>query len=266
MGDSRPGGLGENMKHDFRIDHARTEQEIDVQDDLGRAFLDSEIPIYARLQAFPAFTRRQDLSRFIVRHNLFLLQLGVSGSIVELGVYGGGSLFSWLHFSSIYEPYNHSRKIFGFDTFAGFPAASEEDFRSQGSYDDVAVAGGLFLSEGIIAELEKLSDLHDKNRPIGHIRKVHLIQGDVAETVPKFVAEHPHVPISLLYLDLDLYEPTKVGLEQLLPRVVSGGVIAFDEFGHDGFPGETIAAFEGAGFGRFERSPLDPHIAWMIKN
>ena len=254
------------MKNDFRELHNRTEAEISVQDELGKIFDNSESPMFARLQAFPAYTRRQDISRFLIRHELFLRQLNVSGSIAELGVYGGGSLFSWLHFSSIYEPYNHTRKIYGFDTFAGFPGVADEDFLSTGAYAEVSKEGGLFLSGSALEELQRLGDLHDRNRPVGHIKKVNLIEGDVLSTVPKFVTDHPHVALSMIYFDLDLYDPTKVGLEFLAPRVVSGGLLVFDEFGHDGFPGETIAALENLGYGKFQRSPLDPHITWLVRD
>lgn len=254
------------MENDFRPLHNRTPQEIRVQDELGKVFTDSASPIFARLQAFPAYSRRQDISRFILRHELFLKQLRVSGSIAELGVYGGGSLFGWLQFSSIYEPFNHSRKIFGFDTFAGFPGVGEQDFVSEGAYKEVSREGGLFLSEGTLGELKQLAQLHDQVRPIGHIQKLNLIKGDVTETVPQFVVDNPHVPLSMVYFDLDLYGPTKVGLDYLAPRVVSGGLIVFDEFGHDGFPGETLAALENLGFGKFERSPLDPHITWLVRS
>jgi len=69
----------------------------------------------------------------------------------------------------------------------------------------------------------------------------------------------------LLYFDVDIYEPTKIGLKFLLPRVPVGGIVAFDDFGHDGFPGETLALFQSEGFGKLERSPLDRHITWFTK-
>jgi hypothetical protein len=253
------------MKEDFRSNHARTDSEIRVADELFEQFNQSGTPGFARLQAFPAFVRRQDISRFLVRHDLFLKQLKVAGVIVECGVYAGGSAFSWAHFSSIYEPWNHTRQVFGFDTFSGFPDVSSKDFESPNSYDSVSVESGLFVSDSILSELNHLASLHDQNRPIGHIPKVNFVRGDVLETLPRFVEENPYLPISLLYLDMDLYEPTKVALEILAPRVVSGGLIVFDELVHAGFPGESLAAFEYLGFGAFERNPLDPHISWIVK-
>ena len=50
--------------------------------------------------------------------------------------------------------------------------------------------------------------------------------------------------ISLLHLDLDLYEPTKVALEYLYPKVVPGGIVLLDEYAMEGFPGESEAVEE----------------------
>ncbi len=62
--------------------------------------------------------------------------------------------------------------------------------------------------------------------------------------MPQFVAEHPHLLVSLLFLDLDLYEPTKVAIECFLPRMPKGAVIAFDELDNPMWPGETLALLE----------------------
>ena len=40
--------------------------------------------------------------------------------------------------------------------------------------------------------------------------------------------------ISLLRLDTDWYESTKIELEVLYPRLVSGGVLIIDDYGHWG--------------------------------
>ena len=53
--------------------------------------------------------------------------------------------------------------------------------------------------------------------------------------------------ISLLYLDMDIYEPTKVALKEFLPRMAKGSIIAFDELNWKSFPGETIATLEELG-------------------
>jgi len=68
---------------------------------------------------------------------------------------------------------------------------------------------------------------------------VELVKGDVRETIPDYVRSTPGLRISLLNLDVDLYEPTLIALEHLYPRVVSGGVVIVDEYAMPGFPGES---------------------------
>jgi O-methyltransferase len=44
-----------------------------------------------------------------------------------------------------------------------------------------------------------------------------------------------------IHLDMDLYEPTKIGLEILWPQLVPGGVMVFHDFDNLSFPGVKIA-------------------------
>ena len=58
--------------------------------------------------------------------------------------------------------------------------------------------------------------------------------------------------IALLYLDFDLYEPTKLALKTFLPRMPIGSIIAFDEINHKEWPGETLAVLEECGIKNLE--------------
>lgn len=57
-----------------------------------------------------------------------------------------------------------------------------------------------------------------------------LIAGDITETAPKYVAEHPGLRISLLHLHLDLDDATYAALEVFWPRIVVGGLVILDEY------------------------------------
>lgn len=236
-----------------------------VMDDLCTAFNASDVPLAQRLQTFPRHVRRQDIARFLVKHELFKLSMRANGSIVECGVFAGGGLFGWHHFSAIYEPYNHTRRIIGFDTFTGFPSVHEKDMSKEAS--EHTRVGAFTTANSIQEEIQRLAQTHDRNRPIGHIPKIELVAGDACATVPEYVQSHPHLLISLLYLDFDLYEPTKVALEALYPRIVKGGVIAFDELNCPEFAGETTALLEQFDLQRVEllRFPHDPYISYFIK-
>ena len=60
----------------------------------------------------------------------------------------------------------------------------------------------------------------------------------------KFIKDNPGLRISLLHLDVDLYEPTKAALAALYPLVVRGGLVVFDEYALPPWEGETVAADE----------------------
>lgn len=110
----------------------------------------------------------------------------------------------------------------------------------------------------------ELAEIHDSTRFLGHIPKIQLVRGDAVETIPQFVKENPHVVVSLLFLDFDLYEPTKAALEQFLPRMPKGAIVAFDELDNPLWPGETLAMLEVLDQYnlRIERMPFDPYIGF----
>ena len=62
--------------------------------------------------------------------------------------------------------------------------------------------------------------------------KFELVKGDISKTSKDFLIDRPGFRISLLYLDLDLEKPTHDALQNLYDRVVSGGIIVFDEYAY----------------------------------
>ena len=249
--------LGHNLKH--------TSEEKTLVDSLSEAFNSSILPLPLKLQNFTRHVRRQDIARLIAKQEIFKLCLPVNGSIVECGVFAGGGIMNWLHFSSIFEPYNHTRKIIGFDTFSGFTALDEKDYKY--GFSEHLHEGALKTNDSILDEIKHLVSLHDQNRPLKHIPKVELVAGDACETIPSYVESHPHLLISLLYLDFDIYQPTKVALKNLYPRIVKGGIIAFDELNCPEFPGETTALLESLDLTQVKlcRFPFDPYISYFVK-
>ena len=71
---------------------------------------------------------------------------------------------------------------------------------------------------------------------------------------------------ALLFLDFDLYEPTKAAIEHLVPRMPSGAIIALDELDNPIWPGETQALLDTVGIRnlRLERIEWDPYIAYAV--
>lgn len=227
-------------------------------------FIKSPLPSYNKIQNIAKYIRRQDLARLLVKNELFKLQQNVNGSIIECGSYLGGGLMAFAQFSAIYEPYNHTRKIIGFDTFKGFPSVHKKDIKT--GKKKFLQKGHLSTSKNIEKEIDKSIKLFDENRPIGHIKKVELIVGDAVKEIPRYVKKNPHLVVSLLYLDFDLYEPTKIAIENFIPRMPKAAVLAFDELNTESCPGETIALLETVGINKLtiKRFPIDPYISYCL--
>lgn len=236
----------------------RTEAEQQVGKNIERIFNQCPDPVEIKLENFPKYIRRQHLKRFLAMYEIFKLALPVKGSVVECGVFKGFGVMSWAKLSTMLEPENLTRRIYGFDSFAGFPNFTEKDANPVAAPE----IGALYADS--YDELVALIDEYDRDRFLGHIDKVHLIKGDVVETIPQFLAEHPHLMVSLLFLDLDLYEPTKLAIEAFLPRMPKGAVIAFDELDNPMWPGETLALLDSTGIGRLQirRLEWDPYIGF----
>ena len=216
-----------------------------------------------KLRSFAKYVPRQTLSAFLGKHALFFQHvLNVHGHIVECGVYLGAGLMTWGQLSSIYEPVNHTRRIVGFDTFSGFVSISAKDETKDAM--ECLQEGG--LSVDALNDLQECIRLYDLNRPIGHIPRVELVVGDASETIPHYVEENRHLVVAMLYLDFDLYKPTKVAIETFLPRMPKGAVLAFDELNQSNWPGETLAVLETMGLRnlRIQRFPFASALSFAI--
>jgi len=194
-----------------------------------------------KLLNFEKFINKETMARFMARYELFKLIRGVKGSIIECGVHYGGGVMAWAKLSTLLEPYAIRRKIIGFDTFEGFPEINNKDLESEGNTD--LEAGRFFSHNYIYDELVECIDMYDKNRYLDSMYlnskdKVELVKGDARVTIPEYISRNNHLVVSMLFLDFDLYEPTKVALENLVKRIPKGGVIVFDEINNELWKGD----------------------------
>lgn len=214
-----------------------------------------------KFENFAKYTPRWSIMRFLTKYEMFKRILDVEGVIIEAGVYHGGGLMSWAQLSAILEPYNHQRHVIGFDTFEGFTSLADKDGPEDPKFKKV----GAWASTSF-DDILRCSQIHDITRPMGQIPKVYLAKGDVLETAERFIEENPHLVVSLLYLDVDLYEPTKKMLEVFAPRIAKGGIIVFDQINTKAFPGETLAVDEILGIRNLEikRFPFGTSITYAV--
>ena len=204
--------------------------------------------------------RRQSLSRILYYDWIYKKIIGKPGVICEFGVMWGAALSTLQSLRGIYEPYNHQRKIFGFDTFEGFVGLSTQDGTHPHNKGDYAT--DICYEE----ELLEILLLQEKQSPLNHIQKTYLVKGDASSTIEGWLIENPASVMALAIFDMDVYQPTKDVLQAIKPRLYKGSVLVFDELSCEAFPGETHAVNEVLGLGnlRFEHFPHQPSAAIAI--
>ena len=159
------------------------------------------------------------VSKYVIHYEAMKMIQDVPGAIVECGVFKGTSFARFAIFRELFGNYT-SKKLVAFDVFSDdFPDSEfEEDKKIR--EDWINTAGGSSIST------DQLSSVLDKN----DIKNYQLIEGDVLETIPRYVNENKGLKISLLNIDIDFVEPTYCALENLFPLVMPGGIILLDNY------------------------------------
>jgi len=195
------------------------------------------------------------VQRFLARYELMKMIQDIPGAVIEMGVCSGNGIMTLIHSHNVLQPTYKYREFYGFDTFEGFPSVHENDIA------DTEWKKGDFCNNGY-NRLHDIINIHNSYYYLP--TNIKLIKGDVNETLPKFLNENKHIIVSLLYLDLDIYEPTKTCLKYLLPKMAKGSIIAFDELNWKSFPGETIAVLEELGTKYKFKNLLNSQINYCI--
>lgn len=151
---------------------------------------------------------------------VYLNQNNIEGSFVECGVYRGGSIMNMaltqLNFSRLVH-------IYLYDTFEGMTPYSDLDINYQGISAARILKNPSKLCISNLKEVKQNVKLTNYPQEFFHFRK-----GDVKDTLKEDVPDK----ISLLRLDTDWYESTKLELEVLFPRLVKGGILILDDYGY----------------------------------
>lgn len=172
------------------------------------------------------------MGNILSHYELYKKITNLPGEVVELGVFKGSSIVQWATFRELLEN-EKSRKIIGFDMFGPFPKTpgevpSDNEFIDKWNSD----FEGNFVSKEELLQSMELKGIHN----------VELVKGNILDTLPEYLEAHPNLKISLLHIDVDVYEPCKKGLELLFERVVPEGVIVLDDYAV--IEGETKAVDE----------------------
>ncbi len=157
----------------------------------------------------------------------YLARTGLDGSIVECGVWRGGSMMAVAH--TLDRLGRRDVDLFLFDTYDGMtePTEADVDYRGMPAGPEFSpTQKGADASDWCRAPLVEVeANMIATGYPP---EKIKLIKGKVEDTIP---GQAPR-KISLLRLDTDWYESTHHELVHLYPRLSSGGVLIIDDYGH----------------------------------
>ncbi|MGC5033531.1 TylF/MycF/NovP-related O-methyltransferase [Micromonospora sp. DT229] len=222
-----------------------SEQERQVRQRLTELLIETPIPPVYLIDNLPLYLRRHQMADLLAMDALYRMLSDVPGVILEFGVLHGRHLATLTALRGLHEPYNSYRRIIGFDTFTGFPDISEIDQASPS-----AVVGRFAVPDGEVDHLREVLAAHEAGDPVAHVQRTFVVEGDVRETLPRYLQDNPETIIALAIFDLDLYEPTRDVLRAIRPCLAKGSVIAFDELGHPRWPGVTAAIRDGLDLGQ----------------
>ena len=194
------------------------------------------------------------IQKWVTHYNLYRRIIDLPGDIVECGVYKGGSFIRFLTYRDMLEN-SMSRKIIGFDVFGEFPVSDKFSKNDLKFIDKFSKAGGTGIEKNQL----------EKSLKYKKFINFELIKGDVKLTINEYLSDHPALKISLLHLDMDVYEPTNYSINKLWERVVPGGLILIDDYAT--VEGATRAVDEFLSLHKIKiYKPTTAHIpAYIIK-
>lgn len=228
-----------NNKGKYSLDESMSNNnQLKNRDELEKLFKQSPIPPDEVMTQLGLYIRGSYLVKFLVLNDLYLRIKDLPGDIFEFGTRFGHNMVVFENLRAIYEPFNKTRKIIGFDTFEGYKNHSNKDSGSEIFKEDTYYT----TFDDYENYLENLLKVHEQNNIIGHLNGNHrIVKGDVTKTSYQYFKDHPEGIVALAYFDMGLYNPTKAALEAIKNHLIPGSIILLDEFNWVEAPGETIA-------------------------
>lgn len=227
------------MSEKIEIKTIASPGEISNRQKLTELHKANPLPAEEQVANSALFVKRQELSKMLFLHHLYLQFQSIPGILVEFGVRWGQNLVTLSNLRGILEPYSYGRKIVGFDTFEGFVNVDQKD----GSHP-IIKDGAFSVTKHYENYLEELMTAHQAESPLNHLKKFELRKGDAVKEFNAYLEVHPETIVAFAYFDFDIYKPTKDCLQLLLPLMPKGAIIGFDELVDPQFPGETLALKE----------------------
>lgn len=204
----------------------------------GNAY-DNNQSIYDSFNEFMFSNDRNVFNKLMARIDIYLESKHLFGDIVECGVYKGTGMLTWLKAMDAFE-HHGIKKVVGFDMFD-----PKETINIIADDVDARMMQQVFSRDDTNSIDETtLTSVNSKLVKAGFdSSKFDLVKGDIGQTAIDYVDNRPGMRISILYLDMDIYEPTIAALNAFHRRIVPEGVIIFDEYAYQSWS-ESNAADE----------------------
>lgn len=152
---------------------------------------------------------------------------GIAGDVVECGVWRGGSTLAVAHM--LHAAGDTERTLWMYDTFEGMSAPTVHDRDPSGASARDLLQNERKSADSVLWCCASLDDVKQNMQTASYpSSRIRFVQGKVEETLSVTVPDK----IALLRLDTDWYESTKAEMEVLFPRLVPGGVLIIDDYGH----------------------------------
>jgi len=152
--------------------------------------------------------------------------LKLDGDFVECGVWMGGHVM----LARMLSP---DRRCWLYDTFEGMPPPGPHDIKHNKPGDNPYRASAhMARKNGLPMSRAPIDQVMDAFRSEGLMddKKMRFVPGLVEATL--LMPENLPDKISVLRLDTDWHDSTKMELEVLYPRLQRGGYLIIDDFGH----------------------------------
>lgn len=157
----------------------------------------------------------------------YLVKAGIEGAFVECGVWRGGSTMAAA--KTLVDIGAADRDLYLFDTFEGMTKPTEVDHDVQGLNAADEFERTKTGEDSSTWVQVPLAEVKANVAKTGYDQSlVHYVKGKVEDTLPDAAPDK----IASLRLDTDWYESTKHELETLWPRLLPGGVLIVDDYGH----------------------------------
>jgi O-methyltransferase len=157
----------------------------------------------------------------------YLSAAQIAGSFVECGVWRGGSMMCAA--LTLLRAGDTARSLYLYDTFEGMVPPEEVDIDLTGRPASAQLAAEQRDKDSYIWAFSPLETVRQNIEATGYpANRVHYVRGAVEQTIPATMPD----AIALLRLDTDWYTSTHHELQHLFPRLVKGGVLIIDDYGH----------------------------------